>query len=89
MPLEKDCNSKQEGAVRVIFEVADTKCFLGCGIRRFNFRLLADLLSHRQQDDVELFKFKAIPKKMFTVSEWKKYNDSEIDEQPQQELEKK
>jgi hypothetical protein len=44
---EKDLNSKQEGAVRVVFEVDKVKCFVGCGIRRFNFRLLADLLSHR------------------------------------------
>ena len=66
----------------MVFEVAKAKCFVGCGIRRFNFRLLADLLSHREEDGVHHFKFKAVNKKMFTVSEWKKYNQDEDDEQP-------
>jgi len=64
---EKDCNSKQAGAKRVVFKIDKTKCFVGCGIRRFNFRLLADVLSHREDDGIHLFQLKARPKKMFTI----------------------
>ena len=49
---------------------------------------MADLKSHREQDDVHLFKLVAVPKKMFTIAEWKKFNKmAESEDQPQEKME--
>jgi len=82
LETSKVCNTKQVGAKKVIYECQNVKSFLGCGLRRFSFRLLLDVKSHREEvnEEVHIFKMIGVTKKMFTVKEWKKYNDD--DSQP-------
>ena len=48
---------------------------MACGIRRFNFRLLLDVHSHRENEGgVHVFKCGSVTKKMFSVKEWNNQN---------------
>ena len=53
------------------------KFFTCAGKHRLTHRLLAQVLSHRKDGNIEVITLKARPKKMLTVKQWKDAFDSD------------